>query len=182
MNNTLVVIFAIMLSVNLSCGSGRVSVSSDALAAKGANVAIIGFDMRNKKDNTAIPRVSDEFSDALVPSFMEAGFRVIERKKIDLLLREAELQASGVVDADGAVRFGKIARVRFVVYGSGLVNPSGGGRDFFLHSVSVKMVDVESGATALAASWSGAGVRPPGVAEELGKDIAEKFKDSASGR
>ena len=172
----LVIVIAALSVTHFSCGSGRVSVSRDALKSKGANMAIVGFDMRNKKDNTPLPRVGDEFSDALVPAFMDTGFRVIERKKIDLLLREAELQGSGIVDPDGAVRFGKIARVRFVVYGSGLVNPSGSGRDFFLHSVSIKMVDVETGETALAASWSGAGLRPPDVAERIGRDIAEKFK------
>lgn len=172
----LIVIIAVLSVANFDCGSGRVSVSQDALKSKGANVAIVGFDMRNKKDNTPLPRVSDEFSDALVPSFMDTGFRVIERKKIDLLLREAELQGSGIVDPDGAVRFGKIARVRFVVYGNGLVNPSGSKGSYFLHSVSVKMVDVETGETALAASWSGAGLRPPDVAERIGRDMAEKFK------
>jgi curli biogenesis system outer membrane secretion channel CsgG len=172
----MVIILAVLSAAHFYCGSGRVSVSQDALKSKGANVAIVGFDMRNKKDSSPVPRVSDEFSDALVPAFMDCGFRVIERKKIDVLLREAELQGSGIVDADGAVRFGKIARVRFVVYGNGLVNPSGSGRDLFLHSVSVKMVDVETGETALAGSWSGAGVRPPDVAEKIGRDMAEKFR------
>jgi len=37
------------------------------------------------------------------------------------------------------------------------------------------MVDVETGETAVAAEWSGAGVRPPGVARRVGGLITEKF-------
>jgi len=138
--------------------------------------------MKNKRTGAPVPRVSDEFSDALVPSFMDAGFRVIERRKLDVVLREAEFQGSGIVDPEKAVRLGQISGVRYVVYGNGLANPSGSSGTFFLHSVSVKMVDVETGETALAASWSGAGVRPPDVAKRIGGDIAKKFrgKDGAN--
>lgn len=162
----------------MSCGSGRVSVSEEAIRSRGANVAIIGFDMRNKKDNSPMPQVSDEFSDALVPSFMDSGFRVIERSKVNLLLKEHEFQKTGVVDSEHAVRVGKIAQVRFVVFGSGQVSVSRSGKLNYQDSASVKMVDVESGETAVAAAWSGTAVLPSEAAEKIGRDIVKKFQAS----
>lgn len=171
-------IILLAMALMASCGSGRVSVSDSIVKSKGANVAILGFDMRNKKNNAPMPRVNEVFSEALVPSLMDAGFKVIERKKIDLLLKEAEFQESGLVDSEKAVKLGKIAQVRFVVYGSGMVNPAASKGTVFLHSISVKMVDVETGETALAANWSGAGVRPPDVADKIGKEIVKKINEA----
>lgn len=47
-----------------------------------------------------------------------SDFRVIERDKIDYILKEIELQQSGQVDKATAVRVGKILGARYMVFGS----------------------------------------------------------------
>ncbi len=161
----------------MSCGSGNVSVSKNLIAQKGSNVAVLGFNMTDTKDNIKMPEISNEFSDAIAPYFMEAGFSVIERSRLKLLLKEQELQQTGLIDSDSnAIQLGKIARVRYVVFGSGRVNIAGSGNDHFLHSVSIKMVNVETGESVLLATWSGAGFRPAGVANKIGKKIVRAVK------
>ncbi|MBN1534377.1 MAG: hypothetical protein JXA20_17015 [Spirochaetes bacterium] len=160
----------------LACGSQQVHVDPALKSARGEKIAVLGFEMQNLQGGELLTAVSDEFCDALVPFFMKAGFRVIERRKVGLLLKELEIQQSGVIDMKDTGRFGRIAQVRFVVTGSGAVSVAHSGKNFFLKSVSVKMIDASTGETAIAASFEGTAVKPGDAAARIGREIVEQLK------
>ena len=161
-----------------ACGSGQVWIGKAPEEFRGSKLAIIGFDIKDVKSGRSVDNVSTEFSDAISPYFMQAGFRVFERNKLSIVMKEMELQQSGFVQAEEAVKIGKVAGVKYIVYGSGTIKYSGGKDDLFLHSITVKVVDIENGENVMNANWSGAGVRPHGVAKSIGEDIIKKFKDN----
>lgn len=168
--------FIIIASVFLSaCGTGNVYVNSSLRNIQPKKCAIVGFDFRDEKGVKSIPHISDEFSDAISVYFLQSGFSVIERSRIDLVLKELQLQQTGITGADDAIRVGRLANVRYVVFGTGRLDRTGS--EYFLHEATVRMIDIESGEIVIMATWSGAGVRPIGVANDLGKDISKKFSE-----
>ncbi len=58
------------------------------------------------------------FSEALIPILMNAGFEVIERSQLAAILKEKELDMSGVVDDDAIQRIGKVAGISAIVLGN----------------------------------------------------------------
>jgi curli biogenesis system outer membrane secretion channel CsgG len=172
MNYRVIILITIIF---FSCGSGHVWVGKTPGQFHGTKLAIIGFDIRDIQSGKNVDEVSMEFSDALSPYFMQAGFKVIERNKLSIVMKEMELQQSGIVQAEDAVKLGKIAGIRYIVYGTGTVKYAGSRKDLFLHSITVKVIDVENGENVINANWSGAGVRPHGVAERIGEDLVKEF-------
>ena len=173
-NGRIIYLFSIIaLLLTVSCGTGNVYVNSSLKEINPKKCAIVGFDFKDEKGVKNIPHISDEFSDAISVYLLQSGFSVIERSRIDLVLKELRLQQSGITGADEAIRVGRLANVRFVVFGTGRLDRTGS--EYFLHEVTVKMIDIESGEIVIMASWSGSGVRPIGVANEIGKDIRKAF-------
>ncbi len=81
-------------------------------------IAVLGFDDRSGNGAENVAATANEMlSVALARS---RTFQVVEREKLDLVLREQELILSGAVDLSGdiIVRLGKLLGARYIVTGS----------------------------------------------------------------
>lgn len=116
-----------------------------------------------------MPHIASEFSDAISLHFLKSGFSVIERSRIDVIMKELRLQQSGITGTEDAIRIGKLANVRFVVFGTGRLDRTGD--SWFLNDATIKMVDAETGDIVIMATWSGAGLSPIEVANKIGEEI-----------
>jgi hypothetical protein len=137
-------------------------------------LGIIGFDIQENQQSRQLGNASDRISDGLSIYFLQSGFNLIERTKIAPLIKEMQLQKLGVLSQDDAVKLGKIANVKYVVYGSGNGDYTGG--DPFIDTITVKMTDVESGTMVMVINWKGSGVQLGGVIDDIGNKIVEEFK------
>ncbi len=167
--------YLILITLMLAaCGTGNIYVSRDLKVKGTKKCALAGFLFKDMKGEKDFRHISEEFSDALSIYFLQSGFSVIERSRIDLILKELNLQQTGITNSADAVKVGKLANVRYVVFGTGRLDRTGS--SYFLHGVTVKMIDVESGEIVLMASRTGAGERPIEVANKMGYDIRLQFK------
>ncbi|MDX9857497.1 MAG: CsgG/HfaB family protein [candidate division Zixibacteria bacterium] len=83
-------------------------------------IAIMQFDNYSAGEyQEKLGLISKGLADFFAYDFAKiSDFRVIERDKIDYILKEIELQQSGAVDKATAVRVGKILGARYMVFGS----------------------------------------------------------------
>ncbi|RLD17245.1 MAG: hypothetical protein DRI36_04370 [Caldiserica bacterium] len=95
-------------------------------------VAVIGFEGKGVGVWEAI------YISNLIREYMvKAGFRVLEREKMEFLLAEQGFQSTGCTDVECAVKMGSILNVKKMVLGE-VVNVFG------IYRVSVRIVDVET--------------------------------------
>ncbi len=98
-------------------------------------LAVFPFDCDEK---LARKRVNLAVSELLTSHLLESGtFRLIERSRIDTILKEQEFGLTGAIDTETAVKVGKILGVRMMVLGS----VSRIGR---FYQISSRLVDAQS--------------------------------------
>ena len=165
-------VLILMLFIN-SCGSGKVWISPEERLSN-SKIAIVGFDMRDAKTDTKLVAVSNQISEGLAIYFLNCGFNVIERSKIDLILQEMKLQTTGILSQDEAIKLGKIANVKYIVHGNGNVRVLGSSP--FVHTFTLKMTNVENGKVVLVNNWTGSGKSLGTVIEDIGNGIVDNFK------
>jgi len=86
---------------------------------KNRTVAVYGFDMIGRKDDSYSRYATEKLTHELV----EAGkLLIIERSRIDRILNEQQLKMAGIIDAGIAAKIGKILSVDGVIIGSIAVN------------------------------------------------------------
>ena len=88
---------------------------------------------RDKVSGTA---VADRYTFEL----MRAGYDVIERQRLESILKEQELGMTGLTDPKTSLKIGKILGVQGFVFGSASGKPNA-------FSVMTKLVDTETGTT-----------------------------------
>lgn len=167
------IFFIAAITFTFSCGTGNAWVSSSLKSINPKKCAIAGFDFRDADGAGSMPHIAGEFSDAISLHFLKSGFSVIERSRIDLVLKELQIQQSGITGTEDAIRIGKLANVRFVVFGTGRLDRTGD--SWFLNEATVKMIDAETGDTVIMATWSGAGLSPIEVANKIGEEITRQL-------
>lgn len=165
-------IFIFMLFIN-SCSSERVWISPEE-KFNNAKIAMVGFDLRDAKTDALLVTVSNQISEGLAIYFLNCGFNVVERSRIDLILQEMKLQTSGLLSQDDAIKLGKIANVKYIVHGSGNVRFQGSYP--FVHTFTLKMTNVENGQVVLVSNWTGSAKSLGTVIEGIGNSIVNKFK------
>lgn len=83
------------------------------------SIAILPF---NQKEETSL--IGDLIHDQLIDSFLEQKrFNVVERKKIEAVLRELKLSSTDLVDPDKAVNLGKIVAANVLLAGTVIESP-----------------------------------------------------------
>jgi hypothetical protein len=97
---------------------------------KGLTVAVINI---RSKDGG----MSDYIAVDLESQLFNAGFTVVERKELDIILAEQKLQMSGSVSDESAVSIGKMFGVRIIL--TGMVSEVGSNR-----RLSIRAMDVET--------------------------------------
>jgi tetratricopeptide (TPR) repeat protein len=100
-------------------------------------IAVLPFD--NTAKNEEYAWLSDGFCESLTSGFVQIGqFIVIERKRLEDVIKEQDLQLSDLVDAARSVKVGEILGAQKVVLGSYQIL----GEDI---NVNCRIVDVQSG-------------------------------------
>jgi TolB-like protein len=96
--------------------------SSADMKLKNKTVAVYGFDV-NGRANDSFASYSTE---KLTHEIVEAGkLNVVERSRIDRVMKEQQFSQSGLVDADSAARIGKLLAVDAVIIGTIRVTDTG---------------------------------------------------------
>lgn len=125
-------------------------------------VAIMDFD--NKAQHGGW-RVGHGASDMLATAIVKTGaFRVIERNKINTVLKEQNFGQSGRVDSSTAVQIGKLLGVKYIItgavteYGQSRSGGGGGGvrvgKKGYHAAVDIRILDAETGEIVFADSAS----------------------------
>lgn len=99
------------------------------------NIAVIDLDPTGISNNEA-----EFLSDRLRTELFETGkFQVVEREKMNAVLHEQGFQQTGCTSVECAIEIGQLLNVRVMVAGTiGKIDD--------LYSLSIRMIDVESGA------------------------------------
>jgi TolB-like protein len=99
------------------------------------NIAVIDLDPTGISNNEA-----QFLSDRLRTELFETGvFQVVEREKMNAILNEQGFQQTGCTSVECAIEIGQLLNVQIMVAG-------GIGKIEELYSLSIRMIDVESGA------------------------------------
>lgn len=143
---------ALLLSLTLSgCTSllleaqfGPVDVvlNSSAVQGKYKRIAVVPYDVSGYdgsgpvKDAVSGTALADRYTFELI----RAGYDVIERQRLESIIKEQALSMTGLMDPKTSVRVGKVLGVQGFVFGSVSGKPNA-------FSVMSKLVDAETGST-----------------------------------
>ena len=125
-------------------------------ASKGESYTRAGYEF-SRVDKVAVIEVTgrvrgepvkNQIGDFFKMELMKKGYTVVERRRVQALLKEQEFQASDVTSAEGAARAGRILNVPVVL----LVNIPVYKEDI---NMTAKMIDVEDGSILWIGSGSG---------------------------
>ena len=127
--------------------------------------SIVVLDFRNKT-NTGGYELGRGASDMLTTAlFKTKKFEVIERERLNTLIKEQSLSATGIFDAGKAAQIGKLVGAQYIVIGSiteyGHSRSSGGGGRFggssltYSSTVDIRIINVSTGKIVFADSGTG---------------------------
>ena len=143
--------------------------AQSAISLKGKRVGIIGFDMTAiKKKQQLNPKdticfcIGQSISDAVIPSLLKAGLIILpisHDKKVSL--------EENIAIADSL-------KLEYLLIGNGRVSIIG--QSNFIEQLNVKMINVKSRESHMAASFSGVSIRPIKAGTLVGKKIAKSLK------
>ncbi|MFH1824901.1 MAG: GNA1162 family protein [Candidatus Firestonebacteria bacterium] len=108
-----IILLILIISILSGCGLYSVATKKDYDFSKIKRVAVVGFSSNRTYKNSG-EVVSDEF----VLHLMKEGYSVIERSKIDAILREQNLGESNRLESSTVKKIGKILGVDAVITGT----------------------------------------------------------------
>jgi TolB-like protein len=155
---------AILLLLTLFSLAGR------GLAAE--TLAILPFENNSLTDAERYNPLAKGFA-AMLTTDMERKvktIKIVERSRIDSLLREMQLTMAGVVDEESAVQAGKVLGARHIAFGSFTVL----GEEVRL---DIRVIRVESSAVVAAASVSGRSGEILGLITSLAGKIVASIEE-----
>lgn len=137
--------------------------STSTLAQDKPLVAVMDFDNKSQYGGWRVGRgASDMLATELVKSKV---FRVVERDKIDTILKEQDFSNSARVDASTATQIGKVLGVKYIVtgavteYGQSRSGGGGGGvrvgKTGYFSAVDIRILDGTTGEIVFADSGEG---------------------------
>lgn len=131
--------------------------------------------------------LTDVMADNLTIEMMKLGFECIERQRLRKVLEEQGLQMSGAVDADNAIKAGKIIGVQAVITGSvqsstsmsmGYMGIGGTKMTTLVQSATFKIIGVEKADTLMIVAINYKhGQKPNVAAESMAMIIKAKLED-----
>lgn len=150
-------------------GPVDVSLNKHVKQSKYKRIAIVPYNVSGY-DGQGIDKVSGTaLADRYTMELMKAGYDVIERNKLEAILKEHRLGMTGLTDARSSIKIGKILGVQGFVFGSVSGKPNA-------FSVMTKLVDVETSSTV----WSIVITNniEKNAIKELKKTLAEHYAKS----
>jgi len=106
-------LLVLILSVLSGCGSYNVAIKKDYDFSKVKRIAVVSF-----SSNRAYKNSGDVVSDEFILQLIRKGYSVIERNKIDTVLREQNLGESNRLEASTVKQIGKILGVDAIITGT----------------------------------------------------------------
>jgi hypothetical protein len=162
--------------IALACGEPYRSESkiwtSQKILTK-STIAISDVDIQHAKGLFTMKVANEAFADALTHYFSVAGWSVIERSQMARILQEANLQQSGLIDKNKTAQIGKLTGAKFLVLVKGLGDFHEG--SYILYSVTIKVIDVESGETVLTLRNDRVRKELMAAANDIGGEIEDTF-------
>jgi len=145
--------------------------SAFKLALGPKTLAILPFENNSITDPGKYEPLSKGLSAMLITDLSQAGtsLKLIERSKIQSLLKEIELSLAGVVDDSTAIRAGKILGAQNIAFGSFVVFGD-------IVRIDTRIIKVETGELVRAESISGNSSNFMNLERELAKKIATSLK------
>jgi TolB-like protein len=140
-------------------GPVNVSLNAGSEQSRYKRIAIIPYDVSGY-DGQGMDKVSGTaLADRYTHELMRVGYDVIERQRLEILLKEHELNSSDLFNQKKSAEIGNLLGVQAFVFGSVSGRPGA-------FSVMTKMVDVETGSTV----WSVV------LSNNIEKNAMEKLK------
>lgn len=131
--------------------------------------------------------LTDVMADNLTIEMMKLGYECIERQQLRKVLEEQGLQMSGAVDADNAIKAGKIVGVQAIITGTvqastsmstGYMGIGGTKMTSLVQSATFKIIGVEKADTLMVVAINYKhGQKPNVAAESMAKIIKAKLED-----
>lgn len=131
--------------------------------------------------------LTDIMADNLSIEMMKLGFECIERQRLKKVLEEQGLQMSGAVDADNAVKAGKIIGIQAIITGTvhasqqmstGYMGIGGVKMTSLIQSATFKIIGVEKADTLMVVAINYKnGQKPDVAAQSMAKIIKAKLDD-----
>lgn len=125
-----------------------VSFGDDEVDNKTKNIAVV-FPLEDLKEAPETKGLGTDIADTLTSVLSKkSGFKVVERQMLSKIIEELNLNNSGVIDPDSAVKAGKLLGANILIMGSYLK---------FMEQVkiNIRLVDTETGAILKTASIKG---------------------------
>jgi curli biogenesis system outer membrane secretion channel CsgG len=110
-------------------------------ATPGGTIAVSGFTMKRESQPQLVTLLNER---GLVELTKVDQLKVVERQKLDAVLREQELALSDLMDTGKAISVGKILSARYILTGSVIEMPTS--VVIFARIVNVETAEVESAA------------------------------------
>ena len=138
------------------------------------NVAVLPYANKAAVSSELTLNDASMVSEFVIEQLLDANlFNIIEREEIEAVVKEHQLNMTGLVDNASAVQLGKLAGAQFLIKGSvtGLSTKSSGvgvsipqaGADFnkntVVANITLRFIEVETGRIVLAASGTGESAR-----------------------
>ena len=145
--------------------------SAVELARAPKTLAILPFENNSVTDPDKYEPLSKGLSAMLITDLNQAGttLKLIERNKIQSLLKEIALSQAGIVDDSAAIRAGKILGAQNIAFGSFVVFGD-------IVRIDTRIIKVETGELVRAESVSGNSSNFMNLERELAKKIAASLK------
>ena len=162
------IIILISISLIMSCASNTKIAISNKFDKSKSQITVMNFMSAGLKSGY------DSFiSDKLAFTLTEKGFAVIERQRVQNILSELQLEASGLLNKNDLSKVGRLSNVDIICFGTVYYQSSYRGY-IFPYTIMVKFIDVSSGEVVFMAEctnekdWDGSNcVRE--ISEELSK-------------
>ncbi len=116
----------------------------------------------------------DFFADVLSNELLGVGFRIIERVRLETLLREQQLSLTGLLERQDYVQIGKMASIRNLFIISVVFTPKLGN----VSNASLKLVDVNTGEVLISTNYTHAAADGGGLFYQTNAGSAKKIAHS----
>ncbi len=99
---------------------GKIAVSTQGIPEiHKADIVIAIIPFKNNSSDTSMDKMSITLSDLICAKMSSSkGFKLVERNRMDDMLKEIKLGYSGIIDANTAIQLGKMLGANVMVFGS----------------------------------------------------------------
>lgn len=113
-----IILYCLLITGFIGCGTQPAYIKHEALDRdKGITIAILPF--QNNSPDKSFDAVGFTLADSIAAKMsIKKSFKIVERQKIEALLKEMKLGLTGVLDENTVVKIGKMAGANVMAFGS----------------------------------------------------------------